>query len=154
MTATNHAVTGALVATAINRPLLALPAALLSHFVIDCLPHWDYYKFAPTPTAKRAAAMADLSLAITLITIFVLTINAPAWLLITGAGLGILPDTMWLPFILKGTESIKANSKRPLNVIRKYHIRIQWAETPKLTGLLAEIVWLFLTSYLLYQINN
>ncbi len=154
MTATNHAVTGALVATAINRPILALPAALLSHFVIDCLPHWDYYKFAPTPAKKRAAATADLSIAGILIIIFILTVNAPAWLLIFGAGLGVLPDTMWLPFILRGTESVRGNPKSPINVIRKYHILIQWAETPKLTGLLAEIAWLFITIFLLYQVNS
>jgi hypothetical protein len=40
MTATNHVMTGALIALAIQRPLLALPLAFLSHYVLDALPQF------------------------------------------------------------------------------------------------------------------
>jgi hypothetical protein len=39
MTATNHAVTGAVIGLLVGGPLIALPAAFLSHFVCDALPH-------------------------------------------------------------------------------------------------------------------
>lgn len=41
MTATNHALTGALIGLTIHSPWLALPLAFLSHFVLDALPHYD-----------------------------------------------------------------------------------------------------------------
>lgn len=40
MTATNHAAAGMLIATAVHNPLLALPLAVGSHFVLDALPHY------------------------------------------------------------------------------------------------------------------
>ncbi len=40
MTATNHALTGALIGLIIGQPLIAVPAAIGSHFVCDVLPHF------------------------------------------------------------------------------------------------------------------
>jgi hypothetical protein len=40
MTATNHALTGALLAVTIKNPVLAISAAFASHFVLDILPHF------------------------------------------------------------------------------------------------------------------
>lgn len=36
-----HVVTGGFIAGKINNPYVALPLALISHFVIDLLPHWN-----------------------------------------------------------------------------------------------------------------
>lgn len=41
MTATGHAVIGAVIAAKIGNPALAIPIALLSHVVADAFPHWD-----------------------------------------------------------------------------------------------------------------
>lgn len=40
MTAINHALTGAAIGFIVQRPIIALPLALLSHFICDALPHW------------------------------------------------------------------------------------------------------------------
>jgi hypothetical protein len=40
VTASNHVVTGALIATAVAQPAAAIPLALASHFVLDALPHY------------------------------------------------------------------------------------------------------------------
>lgn len=40
MTATNHALTGAAIGFIVGQPLLAIPLALLSHFVLDAIPHF------------------------------------------------------------------------------------------------------------------
>jgi hypothetical protein len=154
MTATNHAVTGALVATAIGNPWLALPAALISHFVIDCFPHWDYYKFIRDPSLRRIAPAVDILLGIGLLLAVSMAVQAPFWLAFAGGLIGIIPDTMWLSFILKGNESIKGNINSPLNRVRRLHLRIQWLETPKLWGLLAEIIWLAVTLVLITKITS
>ena len=40
MTATNHAITGAVVGLALGNPYLALPISLMSHYAMDTLPHF------------------------------------------------------------------------------------------------------------------
>ena len=40
MIATNHALTGAIIGLSLNQPLMAVPLALMSHFVMDALPHY------------------------------------------------------------------------------------------------------------------
>ncbi|MBX4188564.1 hypothetical protein KW792_00495 [Candidatus Saccharibacteria bacterium] len=152
MTITNHAVTGALVAAAIDRPLIALPAALLSHFLIDALPHWDYYKLAKTKKGKRALVSIDALLAFGLLSILALSVNAAPWIIFLGGCLGILPDVMWARFILHGKPSITGNRGSLINTIRRYHINIQWLETNKIAGLYAEVIWLAFTMWMIYRI--
>lgn len=41
MTATGHAVLGAVIAAKVANPYLAIPFAIASHFVADMIPHWD-----------------------------------------------------------------------------------------------------------------
>ncbi len=41
MTATGHAVLGAVIAAKIGNPYLAIPIALTSHIAADLFPHWD-----------------------------------------------------------------------------------------------------------------
>lgn len=41
MTATAHALIGASLAVKIANPILAIPLAILSHFIADLVPHWD-----------------------------------------------------------------------------------------------------------------
>ncbi len=41
MTATGHAVIGAVIAAKIGNPALAIPVAIASHVAADAFPHWD-----------------------------------------------------------------------------------------------------------------
>jgi hypothetical protein len=41
MTAPNHAITGALIGLALPNMWLGVPLAILSHFVLDAIPHYD-----------------------------------------------------------------------------------------------------------------
>lgn len=44
MILTNHAITGAALASLTpNQPLVGFTVGFLSHFVLDAVPHWDYY---------------------------------------------------------------------------------------------------------------
>jgi uncharacterized protein involved in cysteine biosynthesis len=42
MTATAHALAGAALAVKISNPIIGLPIALISHFLLDLVPHWDF----------------------------------------------------------------------------------------------------------------
>lgn len=41
MTATSHAIIGAVIAAKIGNPAIAIPVAILSHIAADAFPHWD-----------------------------------------------------------------------------------------------------------------
>jgi hypothetical protein len=41
MTSTAHTLVGASIASAIPHPVIALPLIILSHFLMDSIPHWD-----------------------------------------------------------------------------------------------------------------
>lgn len=41
MTATAHALIGASLAVKITNPFVGIPLAILSHFLLDLIPHWD-----------------------------------------------------------------------------------------------------------------
>jgi len=42
MTATAHALVGAVIATKFVNPFVGYPAAFASHFLMDAIPHWDF----------------------------------------------------------------------------------------------------------------
>jgi len=52
MTATNHALTGAAIGLLVGEPLIAVPAAIASHFICDALPHYGRVG----PDSRRLAA--------------------------------------------------------------------------------------------------
>jgi len=147
VTIINHAVTGALVAAAIGKPAIALPAALLSHFAIDMLPHWDY-EVPGDNQIKQAAVMIDATFSMATLLILAVTVSAPQRLIIAGGFLGVLPDIMWAQKIVTG--SFSKNPNRYVEKIRKIHKKMQWSESRK--GIYFEIFWLVLTLFLIYQI--
>lgn len=154
MTATNHGVTGALVAAAISHPAIGLPLALISHFGADMLPHWDYYSRVKRPADRKYYGALDFFLALMILGAIALTVDASAWLILIGGFLAISPDFMWLRFILKGKTSVTSNRKTLMSRIRQFHHRIQWLETKKIVGLYAEIAWFVLMIWLIYQIHR
>lgn len=140
MVAINHALAGAFTAVAIGRPVLALPAALLSHFVIDSLPHWNY-QVPYGPKLRQTVIGFDLIASSLVLILLGLTLNVDFWLFFLGGFLGMLPDLMWLPYILSGKPS-PIDKKTPLHRLRRFHSKIQWSETTK--GLFVEVVWFIL----------
>ena len=135
MTAANHAVTGSLVAVAIGNPVLALSAALASHFVLDSLPHWDYKL---EPRLQRLALIADVAFSFSPLLLLSVLFNDSASLIIVGGLLGMAPDALWLPDILRGKPS-PMSKKTLLYWLRRAHQKIQWSERP--WGWIVELVW-------------
>ena len=150
MTGINHAVTGALVAAAFNKPLISIPAALLSHFAADAIPHWNYQ--VPGGLRLKHTVMAsDLLLSLGLLSILAATVSATPWLVFAGGLFGILPDTMWWRYFLTGKPSIVGSPKRLIYRIRQFHFWIQWSESS--WGFFVELAWLPLMVWLIYQIS-
>ncbi len=136
MTATNHAVTGAVIALAVKQPALALPLAFLSHFALDALPHFGFKNWHERQEHKKlflVQTVTDLSLA--LLMCLLLFLKAPL-VLLTGAILAMSPDLMWgFRFVVR--EKMGTLPPPPENIIEKFHKGIQKFES--VVGLWIEI---------------
>lgn len=149
MTGTNHAITGALIATVTTRPIIALPAALLSHFIIDTVPHWNY-KLPDGVVVKRIAIISDLALSVVVTGLIAFLVSDSWWLTVLAAGLAILPDTMWLPNMLYDKPTKPDSSL--IGRLRLFHMKIQWSETT--AGALVEVAWFFAVLCLVIYLSN
>jgi hypothetical protein len=135
MTATNHAVFGAFVAAVVPNPIIAPILALLSHFVLDSLPHFDFRKKNPKAFAKLLVIDGFLASIFLLSILFIRPLH---WqLLLVCALLAISPDLMWLPGYVR---QLKKMPQKAPSTIMKLHAKIQWAEFNY--GLAVEIPWL------------
>lgn len=151
MTGLNHALTGATVAALIDKPALALPAALLSHFIADAMPHWDY-KVSGGVSGRLRIMSVDLLLSLALLGILAATVDAKPWLIVAGGLLAIAPDAMWLRFFLSGKPSIHGNRRSLINRIRQFHFWIQWSETGP--GIFFEAAWFVSLLIMIFQIRH
>jgi len=63
MLLTFHSLAGAAIASQVPNPLISWPLALVSHFVLDCLPHWDFFTGGIKTTRKvQLAILLDFSI--------------------------------------------------------------------------------------------
>jgi len=153
MTATNHAVTGALISLVVPGAI-AVPLAFGAHFVMDAVPHFrvtaknDLDRFQ-----KRSfytALIGDLILAV----IFLITLpiylrsDVSPWLVALSMFACMSPDLAW------GWRLLLASTKKaekPKNWFSNFHSAIQWSETQK--GLYVEIAWLFCVLALIIKLR-
>jgi hypothetical protein len=135
VTASNHVVTGALIATAVTQPAAAIPLALASHFVLDALPHYgDTNKSSWLNRNFKYILGVDLLLA----SIFLLglVIAQPAsWFLLAVCGVvAVSPDLLWLPYFLADLKHEQKEHSKLAKLLKW----IQWGERP--WGIYLEVV--------------
>jgi hypothetical protein len=135
MTATNHALSGALIGLAITQPMVALPLALASHFVLDAVPHFGI-KFYESEKKRRlfhAYLLTDAALlAIVMISLY---LAGAGWLVFACLFLAGCPDFVQAYKYL----FMEDFRRRPRHVhwFTKFHKRIQRSETEK--GIFIEV---------------
>lgn len=144
MTATNHAVTGAVLGLALANPAVALPVAFFSHYVLDALPHYGNDKPGYlTSNTFRNYLRIDALLCVLLV--IVLAILQPQhWLLACiCAFVATSPDLLWI------NKYLKARSGKPWEAssYSRWAIKIQWFEKPQ--GAFVEFAWFSLAIALL-----
>lgn len=138
MTATNHALTGAAIGLIVGQPLVALPAALLSHFVCDALPHFGS-NISPKIRLKtkrfRNYLLLEAGLCFSLV--LVLAVLRPQhWLLASVcAFLAASPDLLQVNKYLK----MRRGQHWKRSAFAKFAADIQWFERP--IGAVVEIAW-------------
>jgi len=138
MTATNHALTGAVIGLAIANPLLAIPLALLSHYVLDALPH--YHPDTPDERLMRSKGfmiyLAVEALLCFLIVLLLVISRPDGWLLaVFCAFVAAAPDLLSIPTF----QRVRHGKPQKLNAYTRFAKNIQWFERP--SGAIVEIVW-------------
>jgi len=108
MLATPHTLMGVLIATKVTNPLLAFPLALLSHFVLDLTPHWDFFTFRKKITTSiKIKVVLDFLVALScglFFTARALPNRAQAANIFFSCFLANLPDGLEAPYIFLGKE--------------------------------------------------
>jgi hypothetical protein len=101
-----HALVGAAIATKIGNPLLSLPIALASHFVLDLLPHWNPHLNTELKTKGKISNTTTLIVAADVLLsliggFYIASMQLPDkeffTIIILGALMGVLPDVLEAP---------------------------------------------------------
>lgn len=153
MLETPHVMVGAAIATKIPNPLIAIPLAFASHFVLEMVPHWNPHLNTETqkygrPTQKSTIlVIIDCSLALIggiFIAYQALPDTAHALTILLASLASILPDLIEAPYFF-----LKAKNK----IIEKW-INLQKSiqnDTSVVPGLLTQYLTIFTA---LFWINS
>ena len=133
MTAINHGLTGVAIGTIVQSPW-ALPLALLSHFLLDAIPHFG---LAKRNTIFLIYLFFDALATATLLFWVILTTSQPL-LLASCLILATSPDLVWA---YKWFKEVKHNQpfSSGSGPITRFHTKIQWFEKP--VGIIVEVFW-------------
>ena len=146
MTATNHAITGAIIG-ALAPIWVTVPIAFLSHIILDAMPHYDDPAMLKRSKKFKAILIADI-IGCFIVAVLLITIQPNHWLnMLVCAFTATSPDFLWIPDYLASIQHKKQPNYGPL---RRFFARIQWSQTKN--GKYVELVWFLGTSILLHQL--
>lgn len=136
MTASNHAATGAAIALAVQNPIVVIPLAVASHFVLDVLPHYGvpYDKRQHNQTFGRVLVIDAIMLPITVIMVLFIA-GVSWWIVLLAMFLSISPDFVWVYRYWRERRGEEIEKNRFTN----WHSKIQWGERP--WGWTIELAW-------------
>lgn len=142
MTATNHALTGAFIGLVSGNPWLALPLAVVSHFVCDVIPHFDVPgESAEDRMGSKAFLYVQIILGAVLCGLIVLSLavlQPKHWLLAAlCAFLAASPDLLYVPRFLHVRKTGHDNVAQFW--FWQFHNDIQWFQRP--IGAVVEVAW-------------
>ncbi len=136
MRAINHALTGAVIAVVVPHPVVALPLAVISHFVCDVIPHFDTPWLQGMASKRfKAALLIDASLCVLLVA-FLYGASPNNWLLPSLCAFAAAsPDFTHVP---KWLAAVRGKTHQ-ISWLEKFHSNIQWFQRP--SGIAVEIPW-------------
>ena len=152
---TVHAPVGAAIGALAGEPVSAFALGVLSHFVLDAIPHGDErLGNVPDRAAKirlfvKLAALDGLIMLMVLAYLFTPWVAIPSLAVLAGILGGIMPD-----FLQGFSELLPGN--RPLAAFRRFHDYmhvhlIPW-ESPLMVGLVTQLITLVAIAYGLTRI--
>lgn len=135
MTATNHALTGAIIGLTVPSPVVACAAAFLSHFVLDTIPHFGGGKDFIKTKAFRNLLVVDAFLCLVLVLCLASFGGNDWWIAALCAFLAAAPD---LASFNRYRHALRGTPWKA-GWFTNFAKRIQWFERP--IGAFVEAVW-------------
>ncbi len=136
MRAVNHALTGALIGLTVSEPLLALPAALVSHYILDAIPHHGSRDDSWLKTKSFRYSLYIDALLCSLFVAALIIIEPARWFqAVVCAFIAAAPDLLSFNRYL---HIVRRKAWRP-SAYAKFAHDIQWFERP--IGAVVEVVW-------------
>jgi hypothetical protein len=148
VTATNHSLTGAIIAASIANPLVALPLALLSHYVLDALPHFGKGDAFIATKRFKVMLMTDAALCFILVLCLAITHTDRWWIVALGAFLAASPD-LFLINLYRYAKQNRLKDWHP-NMYTRFAGAIQWFERP--IGAVVEAAWFVAAVFVLIEV--
>ena len=152
MLETPHAVVGAAIAASVSNPIIGLPLAFASHFMLDKVPHWNPHlntelkEYGKVSKNSSSIVFADTGLAF-LLSLLIASTALPDTgrfiYIMLGAFAGILPDLVEAPYYF-----LKKNSDWIIRWIKfQKSIQVDTTLIPGMTTqiitVLAALFWVF-----------
>lgn len=134
---------GAVLAGALHQPLLVFPSAVISHFILDMLPHFgvreDHHVHRNSHPLFRYVMIIDIAMLVTFMVFLphLLKTAVSWWVSLGGMFLAWAPDLVWVRGFF--SELRHKVHLKPYGWFSRLHQRIQWFERP--SGIITEIVW-------------
>jgi hypothetical protein len=149
----NHIATGAVIGLSVSNPLIALPAALVSHFILDAFPHFGFKGPGGLDTLfKHRISYFVLFIELVAIpTVFLLILGTGIWVFLA-AIIAFSPDFVWIGRYLFWERRGVIPPKYTEGSITRFHAKIQWGERP--WGIIIDIVWLILMITTIVQLTS
>ncbi len=112
MTATAHALVSSAIAASVANPLVAIPLAFVSHFVMDAVPHWDFGTNWRNRSKTKTGTIAILDTVLGFsLAYFLFAGKAHGLVLLAAMIAGNLPDWMEAPYYI---FFAKTDKKQPI----------------------------------------
>jgi hypothetical protein len=142
MTGLNHSLTGSLISVFLPVSV-AVPAAFVSHFVLDSLPHFGEI-FEKRKRLSKTVWTIDITLSV-VFNLFLLANNH--WLILLCSLVAMSPDYAWV-YRFTVQEKFGKMPPKPENKFNRFHVSIQKFE--RRWGLIIEVIWA-VTAYILLR---
>jgi hypothetical protein len=148
-----HTIVGATLAAKIGNPLLSLPLAFLSNFVLDMLPHWNPHLTSELKNLGKISKKTTLIIFLdTLLSLIAGTFIAFKFfpdgqkivVVLAGCFLAVLADLSEAPYFFLGIRS--KFTEKTIGLQKK----LQW-NAPFIPGIISQIVLLVFCFWLIFQ---
>lgn len=138
MLETPHAIVGAAIAARIPNPIISIPLAFASHFVLDLTPHWNPHintelkKYGHVTVKSKAIIFADVLFAGMCVLALANAKPEAAMNIFLGSAAGIMPDVVEGPYFFLGIKN------KFINMWLKFQKSIQ-TDVPLIPGIVTQI---------------
>jgi hypothetical protein len=141
MTGINHIFTGGLIGALMPQPLVAIPLAIASHFLLDMVPHYGEHPQDKLHATQRIHRIILLDTLLGGLFFLGLILWQPEnWpVIFAAAAFAQAPDLVWWPNYLRARRGI---TQKPYNLLMRFHKMIQWSESARPFNKFVEAAWL------------